>query len=73
MSQKEANPFFDLTHNYTGDQGPRDSPHLYKKLDSQGLAEAHRYLSERGIIAAAAPRSTSNFKYLWVSRAVLST
>jgi hypothetical protein len=64
-----ADPFFDLTRNYTGDQGPRDSPHLYKKLDLSGLAEAHRYLSERGIIAASGPRSTSNFNYFRADRA----
>jgi hypothetical protein len=62
---KGADPFFGLTHNYTGDQGPRDSPHLYGILDIRGLAEAHRYLSERGIIATKGPRSTNNFKYLW--------
>ena len=52
---KGPQPLSDLTHNYTSNQGPRDSPHLYKTLDFLGLAEAHRYLSERGIIAARGP------------------
>ena len=65
VPRKGADPFFDLTHNYTGDQGLRDSPHLYKTLYLLGLAEVHRYLSERGIIAARKPRSTNNFNYLW--------
>jgi hypothetical protein len=32
VPRKGDDPFFDLTRNYTGDQGPRDSPHLYKRL-----------------------------------------
>jgi hypothetical protein len=60
VSKMGLSPFFGLTHNYTGDPGLRDSPHLYKTLDFRGLAEAHRYLSERGIIAASRPRSTNN-------------
>jgi hypothetical protein len=57
-------PDSDRTHNYTGDSGPRDSPHPCETLDFWGLTEAHRYLSERGIITAMRPRSTNNFRYL---------
>ncbi len=64
VSKMGPSPFFGLTHNYTGDWGPRDSPHLCKTLDFRGLAEAHRYLSERGIIAFRRPRSTNSFTYL---------
>ena len=72
VPRKGADPFFDLTHNYTGDQGLRDSPHLYKTLDFLDLAKAHRYLSERGIIAAKPARSTNKFNYLWSASGVAS-
>jgi hypothetical protein len=62
VTEKRAlTPFlhlFSLTHNYTGEPGPLNSPGLPVCLDSRGLAEAHRSLSERGIITAGTGRST---------------
>ena len=50
--------FFDLTANYTGEPGRLNSLHLPVCLDYWGLAEGHRALSERGIIATRLARST---------------
>ncbi len=61
VSKNGSDPFFDLTHNYTGEPGPLNSPRLPVCLDYWGLAEGHRALSERGIIATRLARST---KYL---------
>jgi len=43
-------PFFNQTHNYTGEQGPIDSPRV-PVCWLWSLAKGHRSLSERGIIA----------------------
>ena len=58
VSKKRSDPFFDQTHNYTGELGPLNSPREPVCLDYWGLAEEHRALSERGIIAAKLARST---------------
>ncbi len=50
------------THNYTGESGPMNSLHLPVCLDFRGLAEGHRSLSERGIIAGKSARSTPYFQ-----------
>ncbi len=55
-------PFFDLTHNYTGESRPLNSPRLPVCLDFRGLAKGHRSLSERGIIAGKSARSTPYFQ-----------
>jgi len=57
--KKGSDPFFDLTHNYTGEPGPLNSPRLPVCLDFWGLTEGHRSPSERGIIAAKPARSTT--------------
>ena len=59
-------PFFDQTHNYTGAEGPIDSPRMPVLLDFRGLAEGHRTLSEQRIIAANQGRSTLKFNNLRV-------
>jgi hypothetical protein len=55
-------PFLDLTHNYTGEPGPLNSPHLPVCLEFWDLAEGHCALSERGIITAKPARSTTYFQ-----------
>ncbi len=50
------------THNYTGESGPLNSPRLPVCLDFRGLAEGHRSLSERGIIAGKSARSIPYFQ-----------
>ncbi len=57
-----SDPFFDLTHNYTGEAGPLNSPRVPVCLDFRGLAKGHRSLSERGIIAGKPARSTPYFE-----------
>ncbi len=52
------------THNYTGEYGPMNSLRLPVCLDFRGLAEGHRSLSERGIIAGKSARSTPYFSEL---------
>ncbi len=59
VSKKGSDHFFDQTHNYTGETGPLNSPRVPVCLDYWGLAEGHRALSERGIIAANLARSTN--------------
>ena len=59
VSKKRSDAFFDQTHNYTGEPGPLNSPRVPVCLDYWGLAEGHRALSERGIIAAKPARSTN--------------
>ena len=68
--KKESDLLFDLTHNYTGESGPMNSPHLPVCLDFLGLTEGHRSLSERGIIAAKSARSTPYFPSCEAVRAV---
>ncbi len=60
--KKGSDPVFDLTYNYTGEPGPLNSPRLPVCLDFWGLAEGHRTLSERGIIAGKPARSTPYFQ-----------
>jgi len=59
----KLSPEFNQTHNYTGERGPIDSPAMPVCVNFRGLAEGHRSLSERGIIAAQARWSTNNSLY----------
>jgi len=58
----KLSPEFNQTHNYTGESEPLNSPRLPVCLDFRGLAEGHRSLSERGIIAGKSARSTPYFQ-----------
>ncbi len=60
--KKRSDPFSDLTHNYTDESGPLNSPRLPVYRDFLGLAEGHRAPSERGIIAGKSARSTPYFQ-----------
>ncbi len=60
----DFDPFFDLTHNYTDEPGPMNSPSLPVCLDFRGLAERHRTLSERGILTGRFAWSTPNCRFV---------
>ncbi len=60
----DSDPFFDLTHNYTDEPRPLNSPSLPVCLEFWGLAERHRALSERGIITGQFAWSILNCKFV---------